>query len=288
MHEAPTARSASRRFAPATAVARFVTAATCCFGALLPPAPSRAQGGACPPDFGSGRLSTAADLRVSSVVVDGPSACTDGETISLDLLVGFTSTANERYDIGLFVADDGGKVIGGTSCTLGSLTPQTAVAPLFNGTDPAGLGPYRDLDGDACGDLQAPDGENFRRLTLDGVLCRDRDGDGDVDINGLVVWNQNANQGVCTDPGDPAQFFPDQSSKCELAPDYNLPITVEPEPAMVVEKRPFPEILLAPGGDVIFFAVRVHCHRSSRRARPTPAASPRRSPAPGGIRRRTR
>ena len=213
----------------------------------------QAQSGSCPPNFGNGKLCTANDFNITGVVVNGPDECTIGETISIDLLVGLTSTANQRYDVGLFVADNGGEVIGGPSCSFTSLTPQTDVDALFNGTDPAGLGPFRDLEGDACGDVEATDGENFRLFSLGSVLCQDRDGDGDVDINGLVVWSQNASQDVCANPSDPAQFFPDQSSKCQLAPDFNLPITVEPPPTLEVEKRATPETLQEPGGPVDFF-----------------------------------
>ena len=211
-----------------------------------------AQSGSCPPDFGNGKLCTAEDFRITGVVVNGPKECTVGETIAIDLLVGLTSTANQRYDVGMFVGDNGREVIGGPSCSFVSLTPQTDVNSLFNGTDPAGFGPFRDLEGDACGDVAASDGENFRLFSLGSVLCQDRDGDGDVDISGLVVWSQNATQDVCTDPADPVQFFPNQSSKCQLAPNYNLPIIVEPAPTLEVEKRASPETLQEPGGPVAF------------------------------------
>ena len=214
---------------------------------------AQAQPGSCPPDFGNGQLCTAKDFAITGVVVNGPDECTAGETIAIDLLVGLTPTASQRYDIGLFVGDNGGEVIAGASCSFTSLTPQTDVNALFNGTDPAGLGPFRDLEGDACGDVAAQDGENFRLFSLNSVLCQDQDGDGDVDINGLVVWSQNANQDVCANPDDPAQFFPDQSSKCQLGPDYNLPIVVEPPPTLEVAKRASPEILQEPGGTVFFF-----------------------------------
>ncbi|WOJ94682.1 hypothetical protein R0135_05820 [Congregibacter variabilis] len=216
------------------------------------PTPAFAQG-SCPPDFGNGRLCTAKDFEVTGVVVSGPSECTAGETIAVELVVGLTATSNERYDIGLFVADNGGELIGGAQCSFTSLSPQTTVDGLFAGTNPAGLGPYRNLDGDACGDVASSDGENYRRFSLPSVLCEDRDGDGDVDINGLVVWSQNASQDVCPDPGNAANFFPNQSSKCQLAPDYSLPIVVEPPPTIEVAKRAFPETLQEPGGDVAFF-----------------------------------
>jgi len=211
-----------------------------------------AAGQACPPDFGSGRLCTAKDFEVTGVLTSGPDNCTEGDTISIELLVGLRATANERYDVGLYAGDNGGEVIGGASCSFTSLTPQTTSNALFNGTSPAGAGPYRALDGDACGDVRSSDGVNYRRFVLTQVLCRDRDGDGDVDINGLVVWSQNASQDVCTDPNDAAQFFPEQSSKCQLAPDFNLPIIVEPAPTMKVVKTALPRELLEPGGVVRF------------------------------------
>ena len=214
-----------------------------------------AQSDACPPrpTPGNGQLCTAKDFRVTSTLVSGPSECTIGDTIAIEAIVGLESTANSRWDIAIFVGNDGGEVFDGTSCNLTALVPQTNQNALYNGTDPAGLGPFRNLDGDACGDVQSSDGVNYRRVSLDRVLCADRDGDGDVDISGLVTWSTNANQDVCDNPADPSDFFPDQSSKCDYNPNLNLPIVVEPPPSMDVNKTALPAALAEPGGTVEFF-----------------------------------
>lgn len=209
-----------------------------------------ASGQSCPPEFGQGQICSANDFNVTGVVVDGPGACTEGETISLTLRVSLESTARQRYDIGLFVGNDGEPVLGGSSCTHTALVP---LEPVF---DPdSGSGGYRDLDGDACGDVASGDGVVQRDFRLESVSCRDDDGDGRLDISGLVTWSINATQDVCSDPADPASFFPDQSSKCQLNPDYNLPIIVEPPPLLQVSKVALPANRPAPGGAVVFFVV---------------------------------
>ncbi|TDG12906.1 hypothetical protein E2F43_15230 [Seongchinamella unica] len=206
-----------------------------------------AHAGACPSAPEQGNLCTARDFIVSSAIVDGPSECTAGETIAVTVRVGLTSTANQRYDIGIFSGDHGEPVFGGASCSLDALVP---LEPPFDGD--SGFGGYRDLDGDACGDVSETDGEIFRDVALDKVLCQDNDGDGQVDISGLVTWSSNASQDVCSDPTDPVQFFPTSSSKCILNPDFNLPIIVEPPPSLRVFKLAFPGNLPAPGGNVLF------------------------------------
>ena len=201
----------------------------------------------CPPEFGSGQICSASDFRVTGVVTEGPGACTEGDTIALTLRVGLTSTARQRYDIGLFAGNNGEPVLGGQSCTHTALVP---LEPVF---DPdSGSGPYRDLDGDACGDVDSGDPVSQRDFRLDSVLCRDNDGDGRLDLSGLVTWSINASQDVCSDPTDPASFFPSQNSKCQLDPDFNLPITVEPPPTLAVTKLALPANLPAPGGPVRF------------------------------------
>lgn len=212
---------------------------------LVPGVGALAQ--SCPTAPGQGNLCTAKDFTVTSAIVSGPTECTNGETISVRVRVGLTSTANQRYDIGIFTGDNGEPVFGGASCSLDALVP---LEPPFDAD--SGVGGYRNLDGDACGDVSEPDGEVFKDVQLDNVLCQDNDGDGQVDISGIVTWSSNASQDVCTDPTNPANFFPSSSSKCILDPDFNLPIIVEPLPSLRVFKLALPGNLPAPGGNVRF------------------------------------
>jgi hypothetical protein len=210
---------------------------------------SLANAQTCPPDFGNGKICTAKDFTVTGVVISGPDECTVGDTLDITVRIGLESTAKQRYDIGLFAGDDGGEVIGGSSCSFTSLAP---IEPDLAFNADSGFGGYRDLDGDACGDVSSNDGINYRNFELDSVLCKDEDGDGQLDLAGLVTWSSNANQDVCSNPDDPTQFFPSQSSKCLLDPNLNIPITVEPPPTMSVVKTALPSNLPEPGGAVEF------------------------------------
>jgi hypothetical protein len=230
-------------FYPAVSLALGVYLAT---GAMLA---TNAQAGACPPEPGQGQLCTAKDFTITSAIVSGPTECTEGEIVSARVRVGLTSTANQRYDIGIFTGENGEPVFDGASCSLDALVPQ-APFPPFDAD--SGSGGYRNLDGDACGDINEPDGEVFKDIELNNILCRDDDGDGQVDISGLVTWSSNANQDVCENPDDPTEFFPSSSSKCILDPDFNLPIIVEPPPSMTVFKLALPGNLPEPGGPVLF------------------------------------
>ncbi|MEP6390447.1 MAG: hypothetical protein ABJ056_11045 [Halioglobus sp.] len=204
----------------------------------------------CPPDIGSGQLCTARDFTVSGVVINGPDECTSGDVISLSVRVGLESTAKQRYDVGIFSGENGEPVIGGASCSFDSLAPLEPFPP-FNAN--SGSGGYRNLDGDQCGDVDTTDGIVYKDIQLDSVLCADNDGNGQLDISGLVTWSSNANQDVCNDPDNPQNFFPVQKSKCQQDPDLNFPIVVEPAPSMSLDKFAFPANLPAPGGPVEFF-----------------------------------
>jgi hypothetical protein len=212
-------------------------------GLGLAPLPAFAV--ACPPPPGNGNICTANDFTVTGVTVSGATECTEGETINgVTVRVSLNSTAKENYDVGFFVGDNGGEVFNGQSCRFDSLTP---LAPPLDLT--GGRGGFRDLDGDACGDVQKSE-TTVREIRLDNVLCRDSDGDGRLDIQGMVSWSSNKTQDVCSDPANPASFFPDQSSKCQMAPNLDLGIVVEPPASIEVTKTVSPETLQAPGGSV--------------------------------------
>jgi hypothetical protein len=198
---------------------------------------------------------TSQDLIPSSAeILSGPSACTAGEIISLRVRVKWEPTtgggAAQRYDIGFFVGDDGGPVFGGASCTFDSLRPQEP--PLD--TD-SGAGGFRNLDGDACGDLDKTD-RTYKDLQLDRVLCRDDNGDGQLDLSYIISWDENQNDTSCTDPANSVLFEP-VKPKCISDVEYDLPIVVEPPPTIEVGKVAIPSELSAPGGPVRFY-VTVH------------------------------
>jgi len=188
------------------------------------------------------------DLQpTGTVIVNGPSACTLGETIALDLQIQFDNGggANQRYSVGIFVGDNGQLPIGGSSCTFDSLRPVGGAIDLTGGA-----GGFLELNGDACGDVSTSD-PTYKNIHLDKVLCQDNNGDGLVDIGYVLSWANNGNKEVCTDPLDPAQFLP-APPKCQAELEYDLPIVVELPPSIYVGKGANPSAIRAPGGLVKF------------------------------------
>lgn len=186
------------------------------------------------------------DLQpTGSSVIEGPTACTEGEVFSAKVRIEFGNGggANARYTVGFYVGETGELAIGGSSCTFDSMQP---VGEPINLT--GGSGGFLELNGDACGDVSKSD-PTYKDISLDSVLCKDDDGDGNVDISYILTWENNANQANCQDPLDPGAFIPNPP-KCLSDLEADLPIMVEPPPSIDVNKIAYPSTLNAPGGDV--------------------------------------
>jgi len=199
-----------------------------CWLLLLIAIPAQAE--ICLPEFGNGAICTAKDFTLQDGLVSGPP---------------------ERYDIGIFVGDEDQSPIGGSSCTFSSL------APLESGSDfdpVSGIGPYRDLDGNACGDTLKTDGFTYRTIPLNNVLCQDLDGDGKLDISFVMTWQQN--KGQCDDPNDPNNFTASSSKCVEWVGDVEdievIPPIPPPLPVISVSKSAVPHVVHAPGEEVSY------------------------------------
>jgi len=207
----------------------------------------------CLPELGNGNICTAKDFQLVDGLVSGPSSCTEGEIIpgGIVMSLGMQPTAKERYDIGIFVGDEDQSPIGGSSCTFSSL----ALLETGSDFDPiSGNGPYRDLDGNACGDTLKTDGFTYKTIQLSSVLCQDLDGDGKLDISFVMTWQQN--QGQCDDPNDPNNFTASSSKCVEWVGDVEeievIPPIPPPLPIISVSKSAVPHVLHAPGGEVSY------------------------------------
>ena len=169
--------------------------------------------------YGGSLGCTSQDVKIASfdllAVVDGCTGPSDVAQVNLraNLLVG----ANQRYDIGFFLALDGGNALTG-SCYKDWLNPVKAP----QGTDPtsteitSGFGPFLNSDGDTCGDAKAVYGQ-FDKLVGSGspdtltLPCTDTDSDGFLDVGNCAGWKNQANN----DCGSLAQAgIPDVASKC--------------------------------------------------------------------------
>jgi len=198
---------------------------------------------------GQGNTCTANDFTLTESLASGPTSCTEGEIIpgGITLRVGMEPTANKRYDIGVFVGNSDQSPIGGNSCTFSSLSP---LEPTFDGL--SGSGPYRELDGNACGDTLKSDGEVFHTVVLTDVLCKDENNDGKLDLSYALTWKSSA--GSCPDPLDPENFISLPLNKCvEWVGDIDEIIVIPPppEPAIRVNKTVSPNVIHF-GGDVSY------------------------------------
>jgi len=207
----------------------------------------------CLPELGNGAICTAKDFQLVDGLVSGPPSCTEGEIIpgGIVMSLGMQPTANERYDIGIFVGDEDQSPIGGSSCTFSSLTPLETGGDF----DPvSGNGPYRELDGNACGDTKKTDGFVYRTIPLNNVLCQDLNGDGKLDISFVMTWQQN--QGECPDPNDPNNFTASSSKCVEWVGDVEevevIPPIPPPLPVISVSKSAVPHVVHAPGEEVSY------------------------------------
>lgn len=164
---------------------------------------------------------TANDVQIAAITVNsGPSSCLAGETVTLDLSVGVLLNAQNRHDIGLFLAKDGKSVIPPSSAG-GSANCGVFGVPM---SPP----PWADLDGNACGDFDrgaAPAGTavsvNIGTLTL---ACT-AGPTGKLVIPSMVTWQENATPTSCQAPAS-QWVHTTQPSKCEVATALEIPVTV--------------------------------------------------------------
>ena len=230
-----------------------------------------AQGGTCIDDV-TGRTNncTANDVRISELRNSEDISCEAGSDIDLNLRARLVATANERYDIGTFVALDGGDARTGT-CQQDYLPPPLSAGGTCSGSgqachwdgdcptgeactggyDPlSGAGPFFNAEAvedvnDLCGDIEQAV-ETFYDLVTVTVPCQDMNGDGYLDIGTCVSWDNNKNS-TCVDvsgavPGTPAKC------SCEMTTVGNVIV----HGSIQVTKAPVPDTLVEPGGNVEF------------------------------------
>ena len=69
-------------------------------------------------------------------------------TFSANLVIGATT----RYDLGMYIATDGGSALIGSSCYKDVLQPLADLNAAGNPMNPLGTGPFKNEDGDSCGE----------------------------------------------------------------------------------------------------------------------------------------
>ncbi len=191
-----------------------------------------------------GLVCTANDVRVSRYnVVEGPPSVVEGEYMTVTLQVELVSGAGERYDIGFFVALDGGDALNG-SCFREYLLP-----PLCpNASHPSCVydpinGPfynaefYEDIS-DTCGDLEQGV-TTYRNLTPITIEGQDTDGDGFADVGTCVSWDNKKSDGTVKKPSCNCinDTLPGTKSKCrcENVRIGNISV-IAPAPSLTINK----------------------------------------------------
>ncbi len=218
--------------------------------ALLLAAPAMAQttrgrrailpqqtGNFCVQDFQAGANCTANDVRFESIeVISNSEPCTGPADTGTFVFRAAISTDGgpDRYDVGIFMALDGGSALSGDNCFHDFLDPPLTTTPTYaaDGADANTLrelldGPWWEGEdavgsGDECGDIEKDDGgigdvESKKTLDPVTIACDDEvgadglpPGDGIVDISVCSSWDNNTNT-VCTGV---TEAFPGTNSKC--------------------------------------------------------------------------
>jgi len=154
---------------------------------------------------------TANDVKVTKITSSTPQSCTIGEQITFTGTLTVAANASGRYDIGAYIANDGGNALTG-SCNISTVPDSNTCC-----TDqPTSSCPYANLDSDACGDVTKVGSWSF---TLGGpisIVCQDANGDGTADASTCTTWKQRADSSDCTGPDSPGTLgaFAGSPSKC--------------------------------------------------------------------------
>jgi hypothetical protein len=200
---------------------------------------------------------TAQDVKIS---IDSPNAisCHAGDTVTLTPnITVHCNSASDRYDLGLYLASDGGDAYTG-ACTKSAFTPCAGTGSAAN--DPLC---YYNADGDCCGDLQGKSTVTVLPGQISAV-CQANAGSNNLAIGVCISWRvpgQDINCQSITDvgPGNPA--------KCWCGEVEVTGCTVIPPPVEAPAPAPYP----APAPPVAAPAPTPY---------PAPAPAPVEAPAP--------
>jgi uncharacterized repeat protein (TIGR01451 family) len=175
--------------------------------------------------FGADLVCTANDVSLTDVAVPSGTvpSCIGGQSVTLDLDVTVNTGGPARWDIGVFISQDGKdpQFLPGSG---GSASCAVATLP-FSPT------PFRNLDGDGCGDIQSPPASGILRMNGVRLLCQAYSGTaGRLGVSFVVSWDNQASPSgsTCTSNLDPV---PNTKSKCN-SPTAPLPVEVVVLPAI--------------------------------------------------------
>ncbi len=149
--------------------------------------------------FGSNLGCTANDVQLNSITVLGspPSSCVGGGTLPLDLNVTINFGYASRYDIGVFLSNNGADpaLTTASSCSVGVLPTSS---------------PFLNLDGDSCGDGNSNITGSFVMNNVAVPCTTDGSGNTTLYIPYVITWDISTGN-FC---GDNTYPVPTTTSKC--------------------------------------------------------------------------
>lgn len=214
------------------------------------------------------------DVEISTLYSIRAGSCFPGDTVTLDLIARLLATSDVRYDIGIFLALDGGRAdtgtchhdylppplesggtcsVSGGDCNKDAECPkgETCILKYNPGSLELPGGPFYDAEpddaADECGDLEQGVETYYQILAPVTLECIDSDGDGYLDIGFAVSWD-NKSDNTCTSVSD---ALPNTKAKCRYGRVNITNVAVIPG-AIRVQKSPQPAQVIEPGGWVTF------------------------------------
>jgi hypothetical protein len=186
---------------------------------------------------------TANDVDLAIVVLEGenPVECFEGDPVTVNLDGLLEATSDERYDIALWIALDGGNARTG-SCyrnfldgSRDGLVPPDA-GPYVPDNGPWYNGEYDEDPGDTCGDLEQGV-TNTIALGAIEFTCRDSNGDGSLDVGSCVSWDNGKSAGTTNKPSctELDEARPNNKAKCYCGP-LTIPVDVKRQATVTVKK----------------------------------------------------
>ncbi len=176
--------------------------------------------------FGSDLGCTANDVSISSIAVapGSPASCVGGTPITVDLDVTINTGTPDRWDVGVFMSQDGGD---------GQLLAANGGAASCNVTTlPFTPEPFVNLDADGCGDIHSTvTTSGVLRVPNATILCSGAGStSGNLVVPFVVTWDNQKTPpgGVCGSNADPV---PNTKSKCN-APSVPQTVAIVVLPAI--------------------------------------------------------
>ena len=156
------------------------------------------------------------------------------DTTTISFVAEFNLTAQARYDIGVWVAQDGGDALTG-ACSVSNFP--IAPDPIWVNLDAVSQ------PTDTCGDIDASHNPLYSSIQTIEVACVDTNGDGFLDVNTCLSWREPGANDLCTSP---LQAFPGAPSKCHC---QTLPGIAIPVPGEIIVDK-----VTSPSGNPTVFS----------------------------------